>query len=120
MPIFARWRPLERLPAPRGRDAMPGVYELADADKVVVYVGQSARDVPNRIRQHLQRRGCVADRVVYWRYEHSRTPRAHEADLIATHRARHGGELPPCNAAEPRVRTSRARLAERFRGDDGD
>src|SRR5690606_24484894 len=41
MPILARWRPLANLPAPRGRDAMPGVYELADAEKNLVYIGQS-------------------------------------------------------------------------------
>ena len=98
---------------------MPGVYELADADKTVVYIGQSARDVPNRVRQHLQREGCVNDRAAFWRYAHSRTPRAHEADLIAAYRAQHGGNLPPCNTAEPRVRSARARFAERSRSEDG-
>jgi len=55
MPISARWRKLENLPPKQGRDAMPGVYELADEDKSIIYIGQSKTDVPNRIRQHLQK-----------------------------------------------------------------
>lgn len=115
MPIFARWRPLRTLPRPRGRDPLPGVYELADERKRTIYLGQSARDVPGRIRQHLARGGCVADRAVYWRMSYSRVPQAHEAELIAAHRARHGG-LPPCNAATPRGRDAKRRFAERSGG----
>lgn len=96
---------------------MPGVYELADDAKRVIYIGQSARDVPNRIRQHLGAGSCVSERAAYWRYAHSRIPRAHEADLIARYRQAHEGELPPCNAAEPRLRSSQSRFAERMRGD---
>lgn len=117
MPIFARWRPLRTLPARVGRDAMPGVYELADADKRTVYLGQSSRDVPNRIRQHLARGGCVAARTVYWRMAYSRIPQAHEAELIAAYASRHGG-LPPCNDATPRRRDVRRRWSERSRGED--
>lgn len=112
MPIFARWRPVANLPARRGRDAMPGIYELADANKRVVYVGQSARDVPNRIRQHLERPGCVAERAVHWRMRHSRIPQAEEAELLAAHRSRHG-ELPACNRAEPLRRDAVRRYGER-------
>ncbi|CAN5605149.1 hypothetical protein BH24DEI1_BH24DEI1_11590 [soil metagenome] len=115
MPISARWRKLETLPAPRGRDAMPGVYELADEAKRVIYIGQSLTDVPNRIRQHLQGRACVAARVCFWRYGYSRLPQASEADLIAAHLARHG-ELPLCNRASPRVRDALRRYLERSRG----
>lgn len=115
MPIFARWRPLATLPPRRGRDALPGVYELADQAKRVTYVGQSARDVPNRIRQHLERPGCVAERAVYWRMRASRVPQAEEAELLARHRARHG-DLPPCNRARPLERDPLRRYRERSRG----
>ena len=115
MPIFARWRPLRTLPRPRGRDALPGVYELADERKRTVYLGQSARDVPNRIRQHLAAGGCVAERAVYWRMAYSRVPQADEAALIAAHRARHGA-LPSCNDAVPRERDARRRWSERSGG----
>ncbi|MCC6309921.1 MAG: GIY-YIG nuclease family protein [Trueperaceae bacterium] len=118
MALAARWRSLERLPAPRGRDAMPGVYELADATKRTLYIGQSARDVPNRIRQHLAKGGCVAQHACYWRYEYSRVPQAEEARLLDEYRAEHGDELPPCNAATPLVRDARRRAAERFGGGD--
>lgn len=116
MAIFARWRPIASLPERRGRDPWPGVYELADERRRVVYVGQSATDVPTRVRQHLARGGCVAERAAFWRMEASRVPQAREADLLASHRDRHGA-LPPCNEATPRRRDARRRWAERSRGD---
>ncbi len=93
---------------------MPGVYQLADADKRVIYIGQSARDVPGRVRQHLSRNGCVAELVVYWRYAYSRVPQADEAELVASYRAANSGELPPCNRATPLERDADRRAAERF------
>ena len=115
MTIAARWRAIDNLPAARGRDAMPGVYELADADKNIIYIGQSAQDVPNRLRQHLARPGCVRERVAYWRYRYSRVPRAEEAELIAAFEGLHGA-LPPCNRAVPRLRDARSRYTERSSG----
>jgi hypothetical protein len=115
MPIAARWRSLERLPAVRGRDAQPGVYELADAAKNVIYIGQSARDVPNRIRQHLARAGCVQENAVWWRYAFSRVPQAEEARLLAEFLERNGS-LPPCNRSKPLLRSAARRYAERSRG----
>ena len=112
MPISARWRKLDALPAARGRDAMPGVYELADDKKQVIYIGQSAKDVPNRVRQHLAKNACVAEHVAYWRYAYSRVPQADEAAHIESHRARHGA-LPPCNRATPRTREAHRRYLER-------
>lgn len=116
MSIFARWRPLRTLPVPRGRDPLPGVYELADEGRRTIYVGQSARDVPNRIRRHLQAEGCVARHAAFWRMEPSRVPQADEADLIAAYVSAHG-DVPPCNRATPRRRNARRRWAERSRGD---
>ena len=117
MPITARWRDLSSLPAPRGRDAMPGVYELADARKRVIYIGQSATDVPNRIRQHLSRPTCVREHACYWRYAYSRVPQAEEARLLAAYRAMHGGAVPQCNRAVPLTRDAKRRFAERFGGE---
>ena len=114
MPISARWRKLDALPSPRGRDAMPGVYELADAKKQLIYIGQSAKDVPKRIRQHLSTRTCVAERALYWRYAYSRVPQADEAAHIGAFRARHG-DLPLCNRATPQPREAQRRYLERSR-----
>ncbi len=123
MPISARWRKLGTLPAPRGRDALPGIYELADADKRILYIGQSAKDVPNRIRQHLRNTGrsntgrstgCIAEVAVYWRYAYSRVPQADEAAHIERYEAKHGA-LPPCNQAKPRTRGAERRYRERSR-----
>ena len=115
MPIAARWRRIDRLPGPRGRDPAPGVYELADAERRVVYIGQSAGDVPGRLRQHLAAGGCVAERAAFWRMRASRVPRADEAALLASYVARHG-EIPPCNRARPLARDARRRYAERSSG----
>jgi len=116
VPIAGRWRRLDRLPAARGRDAQPGVYELADPDRRVIYIGQSATDVPNRLRQHLAAGGCVAERATFWRMAASRVPQADEARLLAAHEARHG-RLPDCNRARPLERDARRRYAERSGGD---
>lgn len=113
MSIAARWRAITRLPAPRGRDAMPGVYQVADAEKRIIYIGQSATDVPNRLRQHLASKGCVAQHAAYWRYEYSRVPQAREAELLATYAEQHGA-MPACNRATPLVRDAGRRAAERF------
>jgi hypothetical protein len=115
VPIAARWRRLDLLPEPRGRDALPGVYEIADADRRVIYIGQSATDVPNRLRQHLAAGGCVAERGAYWRMAASRVPQADEARLLAAYEARHG-QLPECNRARPLERDPRRRYAERSGG----
>ena len=116
MPIAARWRPLATLPPRRGRDAMPGVYELADDERRVIYIGQSGRDVPNRIRQHLERSACITERVAFWRYAYSRVPRAEEAALLARHRERHG-TLPRCNRGDQLERDAATRYRERSRSD---
>ncbi len=115
MPLAARWRKLTALPARRGRDAMPGVYELANEARRVIYIGQSAQDVPNRIRQHLQASPCIAAAVAFWRYQYSRTPQADEAALLDAYLCAHG-TLPPCNRATPRVRDALRRYQERSRG----
>jgi hypothetical protein len=115
MPIFSRWRPLSSLPASRGRDAMPGIYELADARKRLIYIGQSRSDVPNRIRQHLSRSSCIAEQAAFWRYQHSRIPESEEAAHLAHYRRLHG-ELPPCNRATPQPRDAVRRYRERSRG----
>lgn len=115
MAIAARWRRLDRLPPARGRDAMPGVYELADEQRHTIYVGQSARDVPNRLRQHLASGGCVAATAAFWRYRYSRVPQADEAALLAEYRRRHG-HLPECNRQSPLERDARRRIRERFSG----
>jgi len=116
MAIAARWRRLDALPPARGRDAMPGVYELADEHRRTIYVGQSARDVPNRLRQHLAAGGCVAAQAAFWRYRHSRVPQAEEAALLADYRRRHG-RLPECNRQTPLERDARRRIRERFSSD---
>jgi len=114
VPIQARWRRLDALPPKRGRDAAPGVYELADTHKQTIYIGQSARDVPNRIRQHLGKQPCIMERAVYWRSRYSRVPQADEAVLLAQYQAKHEA-LPLCNRAAQRQRDVQKRYLERSR-----
>ncbi len=114
MPLFARWRSLGSLDAIRGRDARPGVYELADEQRRIIYIGQSVKDVPNRIRQHLRRNPCIAAHAVYWRFEASRVPEAAEAQTIDDYLKCHGS-LPPCNQVTPRLRDQLRRYQERSR-----
>ena len=115
MPIAKRWRKLLSLPARRGRDAMPGIYELATEDKELIYIGQSAKDVPNRIRQHLEKASCIKEAAFYWRYSYSRIPQADEAKHIALYVNRYG-HLPKCNTATPKLRSGLKRYRERSSG----
>ena len=112
MPISARWRRLEALPPKRGRDAEPGVYELADARKQVIYIGQSTKDVPNRIRQHFSKNPCITEAAVYWRSRYSRVPRSEEAALLAQYLSKYEA-LPPCNRATQKLRDAGKRYLER-------
>jgi len=114
MPLFCRWRKLSTLPQKRARDALAGVYELANAKKEIIYIGQSATDVPNRIRQHLQKSDCIKDQVVFWRYEYSRVPQAEEAKQIDRFINKFNC-LPLCNTATPKTRNALKRYAERSR-----
>ena len=114
MAIAGRWRLLATLPAKRGRDAMPGVYEIANDKKQVIYIGQSGKDVPNRIRQHLARANCISEHAHYWRYAYSRVPQADEAKHIAGYMHQHG-DLPACNKATPKTRDAKRRYLERSR-----
>lgn len=91
---------------------MPGVYELADEVRTVIYIGQSKTDAPNRIRQHLARPSCVRERAAYWRYRYTRVPAAEEASLLDEYAARHR-TLPECNTATPRLRSVLKRYIER-------
>jgi hypothetical protein len=115
VPISARWRRLDALPPPRGRDSQPGVYELADADKNVIYIGQSARDVPDRIRQHLVKNVCVTEKAVYWRSCYSRVPQADEATLLTQYQTKYEERLPHCNRTSQLVRDAQRRYLERSR-----
>jgi len=112
MPIFAAWRNLDKLPKRSGRDAQPGIYEIADEKKRVIYIGQSARDVPNRIRQHLKSSSCIIAKAYYWRYQFSRVPQAEEAKQLAQHMTKHG-RIPICNQVKPLEKDISRRYSER-------
>ncbi len=92
---------------------MPGVYEVADASRTTIYIGQSARDVPTRLRQHLSSGSCVAQQAAFWRWTYSSIPKTEEAAHLARYRQVHG-MLPPCNRAAPLVRDAERRLRERM------
>ncbi len=90
---------------------MPGVYELADAERNIIYIGMSEKDVPARLKQHLSRPAPLRELAVFWRYEYSRVPQAREAQLLAEYRAQYG-RLPDCNSGKPLERDARRRYRE--------
>lgn len=99
MPINAPWKPFTKIIMKRERES-EGVYEIATASHVVIYIG-SARNLQSRLLGHLAKRNTCIDRYAYqYRVEYTADLSSREQALFRTH-LNFYGRFPKCNQLAP-------------------
>ncbi|MEP7215318.1 MAG: hypothetical protein ABI782_03645 [Anaerolineaceae bacterium] len=82
-----------------------GIYQLANADGAVLYIGYAGGKALFGLRSEIQRRLGTADAVSF-RYEVNMQYLTRYKELLMLHKADHA-QLPTMNASEPPVRLGR-------------
>ena len=77
-----------------------GVYQIADASGVIVYIGQAGGRAPFGLRSELQREAQERGAGSQFRVEVNMQYRSRWFELLMVHQADHGN-LPPDNAKNP-------------------
>lgn len=99
MPINDGWKLLSPVEVNMVPDRA-GVYELADGDWKVIYIGMAgAGSLMKRVSRHINdpQNPCIRARVEYFRYEVNPNPTIRAEELLREYRRNHGGRNPPCN-----------------------
>ena len=78
--------------------AQPGVYELADVNRELLYIG-CAQEVRDRLQQHLARpqSGECFRKARYFRVEYADNYVERCDKMMARYASLHQGRFPPCN-----------------------
>ena len=77
-----------------------GVYQIADAQGAVLYIGQAGARSPFGLRSELQREASERGSGCQFRVEVNQQYRTRWFELLMVHQADHGS-LPPDNAKNP-------------------
>ncbi|MFO1081230.1 MAG: hypothetical protein U1E23_11480 [Reyranellaceae bacterium] len=93
------WQPLSD-EAARRLPGQLGVYQIADAQGGVVYIGQAGARAPFGLRSELQRELAERGPGFQFRVEVNQQYRSRWFELLMVHQADHGA-LPPDNARNP-------------------
>jgi hypothetical protein len=93
------WRPLTPAEATRLPGQL-GVYQIADAKGVILYIGQAGGRAPFGLRSELVREAEERGPGQQFRVEVNMQYRSRWFELLMLHKADHG-ELPPDNAKNP-------------------
>ena len=93
------WRPLTAEEAARLPGQL-GVYQIADAQGTIVYIGQAGARSPFGLRSELQREARERGAGHQFRVEVNQQYRTRWFELLMVHKADHGS-LPPDNAKNP-------------------
>jgi len=104
MTIAATWYHLDDPDALREIPKRAGVYELADRNDTIIYIGRAkGGNLRNRLRTHANERvnECIREKAVYFRYMVTKAHRREEKTLFSVYKAKHGGKIPPCNTIDP-------------------
>ncbi len=96
MPIASEWWSYTHNLVEMERDE-PGVYELGNPGKNVIFIGSSAK-VRTALLEHLGESpgSCIRRYATRYRVEYISTHRKREEELFAEHTKQHG-KLPRCN-----------------------
>jgi hypothetical protein len=93
------WRPLTAEEATRLPGQL-GVYQIADAKGVVLFIGHAGARSPFGLRSELQREARERGAGHQFRVEVNQQYRTRWFELLMVHKADHGS-LPPDNAKNP-------------------
>ena len=93
------WQPLTAEIATRLPGQL-GVYQIADAQGAVIYIGQAGARSPFGLRSELQREASERGPGCQFRVEVNQQYRTRWLELLMVHQADHGS-LPPDNAKNP-------------------
>jgi excinuclease UvrABC nuclease subunit len=107
MIIICEWYRLDDQEALRQVPKKAGVYELADADRVVIYIGRAkGGNLRNRLRTHARERvnECIRMSAVCFRYAVTKAHRRDEKELFVEYKTAHDGKIPQCNTIDPSLR----------------
>ncbi len=128
MPINKPWQSAEP-DALQRLQAVMGVYELADADGAVIYVGAAGGRVPFGLRtklvQHFsdeELNPVIRERAKRYRWESNQQYTSRRVELLMQYVDETGAEYPPGNAAgswEDRPQLGRLRRGPRAAGHRG-
>ena len=96
MPIRAQWWSFVEGLIEVDRDD-PGVYELADKDGAVIYIG-SSNELRQRLKEHLNEAPytCIRQKATHYRIEYTTNYTNRERELYKLHVATYG-KPPRCN-----------------------
>ncbi len=76
-----------------------GVYELAGAGAIVLYIGWAAgENLQEKLRAHIKdpRNPCIARNAFFFRFKLSDRPEERAAELLESFRAERYGVFPEC------------------------
>ena len=107
MIIAGEWYRLDDQEALRQVPKKAGVYELADADGIVIYIGRAkGGNLRNRLRTHAREKvnECIRRGAVHFRFVVTKAHRRDEKALFTEYKAAHDGEIPHCNTIDPSLR----------------
>ena len=93
------WQPLTAETAARLPGQL-GVYQVADASGIILYIGQAGARSPFGLRSELQREAHERGTGCQFRVEVNQQYRSRWFELLMVHQADHGA-LPPDNAKDP-------------------
>ena len=99
------WKPLTAEEAGRLPGQL-GVYQIADADGRILFIGEAGARSPFGLRSELQRQAAERGAGQQFRVEVNMQYRSRWLELLMVHKADHGS-LPPDNEKNPPINLGR-------------
>jgi hypothetical protein len=99
---FSTWKPM--IPALISEaPTCPGVYELANLVRTVVFIGAAGENLSDALTQHMNTPATMHGHVgrLYFRFAPLEAPEGVQTELIEAFRASHSGAFPAAQMTQP-------------------